>query len=84
MAKRGLAGLDAVDREFHDIRLFGFEAEGRDDGVQRPHPVAARRACAERSPQRIDFGHGKVRMMTGSMSASTSSVARPGFSISAM
>ena len=39
---------------------------------------------AERSPQRIDFGHGKVRMITGSMSASTSSVARPGFSISAM
>ncbi len=39
---------------------------------------------AERAPQRIDFGHGKVRMMTGSISASTSSVARPGFSISAM
>ena len=39
---------------------------------------------AERSPQRIDFGHGKVRTITGSMSASTSSVARPGFSISAI
>ena len=39
---------------------------------------------AERSPQRIDFGHGKVRMMTGRISASTSIVARPGFSISAM
>ena len=38
---------------------------------------------AERSPQRIDFGHGKVRMITGRISASTSSVARPGFSISA-
>ena len=39
---------------------------------------------AERSPQRIDFGHGKVRTMTGRMSASTSIVARPGFSISAI
>ena len=47
-------------------------------------PRSARRARPERSPQRIDFGHGKVRMMTGRISASTSSVARPGFSISAM
>ena len=39
---------------------------------------------AERAPQRIDFGQGNVRTITGSMSASTSSVARPGFSISAM
>ena len=38
---------------------------------------------AERSPQRIDFGHGKVRIMTGRISANTSSVARPAFSISA-
>ena len=38
---------------------------------------------AERSPQRIDFGHGKVRMIGGRISASTSSVGRPGFSISA-
>ena len=38
---------------------------------------------AERAPQRIDFGHGKVRMITGRISASTSIVARPGFSISA-
>ncbi len=39
---------------------------------------------AERSPQRIDFGHGKLRTITGKISASTSSVGRPGFSISAM
>ena len=39
---------------------------------------------AERSPQRIDFGQGKVRMMTGRISAITSIAARPGFSISAM
>ena len=38
---------------------------------------------AERSPQRIDFGHGKVRMITGRISAITSIAARPGFSISA-
>ena len=39
---------------------------------------------AERAPQRIDFGQGKVRTITGSISASTSMVARPFFSISAM
>ena len=38
---------------------------------------------AERSPQRIDFGQGKVLMMTGRISASTSIASRPGFSISA-
>ncbi len=39
---------------------------------------------ADASPQRIDFGQGKVRMMTGRISARTSSVGRPGLSISAM
>ena len=38
VAKGGLAGLDAVDGEFHDIGLFGLEAEGRGDRMQRPHP----------------------------------------------
>ena len=38
----------------------------------------------ERAPQRIDFGQGKVRMMTGRISASTSIASRPAFSISAM
>jgi len=33
---------------------------------------------AEAGPQRIDFGHGKVRMMAGTSSAMTSSAARPG------
>ncbi len=39
---------------------------------------------AERSPQRIALGHGKVRTITGKMSASTSIAGLPGFSISAM
>ncbi len=39
---------------------------------------------AERSPQRICFGHGKVRMISGIISAITSMAGRPGFSISAM
>jgi len=37
----------------------------------------------ERAPQRIDFGHGKVRMITGNALAITSIAALPGFSISA-
>jgi hypothetical protein len=39
---------------------------------------------AEAAPQRICFGHGKVRMMIGRISASTSTVGLPGFSVSAM
>ena len=35
----GLAGLDAVDGEFHHVGLFGLQAEGGDDGMQRPHPL---------------------------------------------
>ena len=35
----GLAGLDAVQGEFHDIRFFGLHSERGDDGVQRPHPL---------------------------------------------
>ena len=38
---------------------------------------------AERAPQRIDFGHGNVRISTGSTSAKTSSERWPGFSITA-
>ena len=38
---------------------------------------------AEAAPQRIDFGHGNARITAGIASASTSAVARPGFSISA-
>jgi hypothetical protein len=36
---------------------------------------------AEAGPQRIDFGHGKSRMMPGTSSAMISSAARPGFAI---
>jgi hypothetical protein len=35
---------------------------------------------AERAPQRIDVGHGKLRITSGTSSATTSSAARPGFS----
>ena len=50
MAKRGLAGLDAVDGELHDLRLFGLEAEGGDDGMQRPHPLQRARSCRAFAP----------------------------------
>src|SRR5262249_26769684 len=83
VTKRGLARLDAVDCELHDVWLFGLEPEGRGDRMQWPHQDSEP-AFAERAPQRIDFGQGNVRTMTGSISASTSSVARPFFSISAM
>ena len=51
---------DAADLEPHDLGLFGLRPEGRDDGMQRPHPVERAR-LRRRSPQRIDFGHGKLR-----------------------
>ena len=38
---------------------------------------------AEAAPQRIDFGHGKERMIAGMISAIASLVSRPGFSITA-
>ena len=38
---------------------------------------------AERSPQRIDFGQGKPRTTSGTISAITSIAGRPGFSITA-
>ena len=39
---------------------------------------------ADAAPQRICFGHGKVRMISGRISASTSTVGLPGFSVRAM
>ncbi len=38
MTVRCLSGLDAINGEFHHVRLFGIDAESRDDGMQRPHP----------------------------------------------
>ncbi len=38
---------------------------------------------AERGPQRIDFGQGKLRTIGGTTSAITSSAGRPGFSTTA-
>ena len=55
----------------HDLAV-----EQAEDGVQRAHP-----AQAVPSPQRIDFGQGKLRTISGTISATTSAVARPGFSI---
>ena len=78
-----VARRDAVDLEAHDLRLLGLGPEGADDGMERPHPAQASRARAEAAPQRMDFGHGKVLTMAGRISASTSGVARPGFSITA-
>ena len=37
----------------------------------------------EAAPHRIDLGQGKARQMAGIASASTSFVARPGFSVTA-
>ena len=36
--------------------------------------------CADCAPQRMDFGQGKLRTMSGMISAITSIAARPGFS----
>ncbi len=37
----------------------------------------------DEAPQRIDFGHGKERMIAGMISAIASLVSRPGFSMTA-
>ena len=50
MAVGGLAGLDAVDGEFHDVGLFGLDAEGGDDGMQRPHPLQRARLAPSVRP----------------------------------
>ena len=84
MAARRVAGRDAVDRELHDLGLFGLRSEGRDDGMQRPHPCTARPASPIVRPSASISATESVRTITGSISASTSIVARPGFSISAM
>ena len=77
MAVGRLAGVDAVDRELHDSgssvsgpKVATIECSGR---THTSEPD-----LAERAPQRIDFGQGKVRMMTGKISASTSSVGAAG------
>ncbi|GJE71890.1 hypothetical protein CHKEEEPN_3442 [Methylorubrum podarium] len=56
-------------------KVATIDCSGR---TQRREP-----ACAEAAPQRIDFGQGKLLMMPGRISASTSSVSRPGRSITA-
>ncbi len=43
-----VAGFDAVDLEFHDLRLLGLRPEGAEDRMQRPHPVERARAPAHR------------------------------------
>ena len=39
VAARRLPGRDAGDVERHHVRLLGLHAEGRDNRMQRPHPV---------------------------------------------
>jgi hypothetical protein len=50
VAEGGLAGLDAVDGEFHHLRRFGFQPESGDDGMQRPHPLQRAGFCRARAP----------------------------------
>ncbi len=50
MAECRLAGLDAVDGELHDVRLFGLQTEGRGDRMQRPHPGQRARSGRPRAP----------------------------------
>ena len=61
MAARFLAAFDAVDLERHHLAV-----EDAQDRMQRPHP--AQRPL----PQRIDFGQGKLRTISGTTSATTS------------
>ena len=74
------ASMPSIEK-LHDLRLFGLRPEGRDDGMQRPHP--GQQPGSPMPPQRIDFGQGNVRTTSGTISPITSIAARPGFSITA-
>ena len=77
-----VAGHDAVDGEGHDIgRVVRAPKVHRIECSGRTQRNASGRA--EAAPQRIDFGQGKARMIAGTISASTSRVARPGRSMTA-
>ena len=71
-----IASGNAANFEGHDLGVFGFRPECGENGMQRAHPAQAI-GSAERTPQRIALGQGKVLMMLGRISASTSSVKRP-------
>ena len=64
MAARFVARRDAVDREAHDIRLFGLRAERGDDRMQRPHPVERARLFRLLAPAHR-FRPGKALDHTG-------------------
>jgi hypothetical protein len=80
VAARFVAGGDAIDAEVDDVGLFGLDAEGRDDRMQRPHP--GQRAGASVRPSAsisaTESAHDHRQHL-----ASTSSAARPAFSITA-
>ncbi|MGY4411457.1 hypothetical protein ACVWW4_003193 [Bradyrhizobium sp. LB7.1] len=50
MTVGGLAGLNAVHREFDDIGLFGLGPERRGDRVQRAHPAQRSRFSPSARP----------------------------------
>ena len=69
---RGVAGADAVDLHLHHLRLARVIGQDAQDGCRgrthRKDPV----------PHRIDLGHGKLRMIFSSSSATISAAGRPG------
>jgi hypothetical protein len=69
-AKLTISGLSVSGPKVQRIACSGR--------TQRKEP-----GSAEAAPQRIDFGHGKSRMMAGRISASTAGVGRPRRSIAA-
>ena len=83
MAIGGGAGRDAVRHSNFTIsgssvsgpKVATMECSGR---TQLSAP-----GFADSAPQRMDFGHGKLRMTSGTISAITSIAARPGFSMTA-
>ena len=67
MAARDIAGGNAVDVERHDVGLLGLRSEGREDGMQRPHPgeragLRRRRAPAHRFRPGKAFDDGRQNL----------------------
>ncbi len=72
MAAGDVAGVDAVDLEGDDLRLFQLGAEGADDRVERTHPAERARAPALRlrpgegaDRRRHQFGQHVDRLAAG-------------------
>ena len=69
-SKRTMSGSSVSGPKVQTIECSGLTQ--RSDAVE-----------VEAGPQRIDFGQGKLRTMAGTISAITSVVGRPGFSMTA-